>query len=334
MSAAHPMIQPTDWSVEPEALRGQWPGPRVDLYQIVWDTALACTLPPPRLLHTRAVAAGGEAVVAVAGVEAEPTARGYWALRTDEPAFRWPVNRGATPPASATVTTATAVKGRLPLAGLIGHAAAAGCGTPASLASHLQALLAEDRLIEGDAGPAGDVHLTPAGAVALTSYRLAGRPPALPALAALRDAVARVAAADALPADALAACGVPRDRAAVLGAAIDADAQAWAGTPQRAALAAQALAGITPPRVRLPAALDPERLLPADDPLRALREEMERALFGERADWPLLSPNEQAEERRAWLLEHTPAGIALPRLEGPYWRLDALALWLVSVDHD
>ena len=52
---SHPMLQPTDWTQPPSSLVNGMPEVRLQLYRLIWDCALACTLRAPALQHVRTI---------------------------------------------------------------------------------------------------------------------------------------------------------------------------------------------------------------------------------------------------------------------------------------
>jgi hypothetical protein len=327
---SHPAIQPTDWSVPPESLRGEWPSKRVDLYRIIWDTTLARSLEPPRLEHTRLAATVDGQCIAAAFVEPNADAIGFWIVRTDWPRLLW-VHNGPSPAPTTEplrVNDAFALPVGVTLGRVIEQAARHGAGTPATIAQHLQAVIEERAFVRAD--PGEPVELTAAGRAALASSRDAGLPEALPLLSSLASAINDLRADRINCSAALEALGFSAPRAAQIGATIEAASREWEGTSQQAVLAQQELAAITPPRLSLPDVVDPERLLVPDDPLRALRVRMERELFARHIDWAIMAAPRQGDLRRTWLVENAPDVAAQLRLDGRYVAFDTLARWMLS----
>ena len=92
---AHPMLQPTDWTVDPDRMRANVSGERSQVYALVWNSALACTLRSPTILHARYYYYGSklQQAFAVARVTIDPNAPGYWRYASDYPQMRFPVVR-------------------------------------------------------------------------------------------------------------------------------------------------------------------------------------------------------------------------------------------------
>lgn len=88
--SAHPMIQPTDWQKTPDSLVGGISEDRRQLYQMIWDKAIACTLRAPLLVHGRYLFQCDQHVMAIATVSGSATRVGYWQFRQDFPKFSFP----------------------------------------------------------------------------------------------------------------------------------------------------------------------------------------------------------------------------------------------------
>jgi len=106
--SAHPMLQPVDWSLTPESLKGGIDEDRRNIYEVVWNSAIACTLKPPVLVHHRFVYGDGHYRVAIASVSPAQEKVGYWHFRDDFPSFPFPTQREI--PDSYTLTVTDAVE--------------------------------------------------------------------------------------------------------------------------------------------------------------------------------------------------------------------------------
>ena len=348
--SAHPMLQPTDWNREPQSWIGAMPEQRREIYEIVWNSAIACTLVAPILHHTRSVLSDGNLQLAVHAVKPDPTRLGYWRFRQDYPKLGFPLQQdgpsavyepGPLTPCSSPIVRvrrAWVWQAGIPTMGSLLHAMAeVGIGTPASTASLLHGLLRQDspqqRLIEmqtrGDGALA--MSITPYGQQRLAQWKSSDL---IPDTAQVQRQIAAIAHGDVRATDAVRALLRPSDPMAD-GAArfIEATCARWRGIGQQEGLRALERGRAMPPRFSdLPSWLDPERQLPADHPLRTLRLAMEQDLAASRPGWRSLDPNDQARARLAWLVEHR-ADYAdiLPPLDGEDARFSALRFWLTGL---
>ena len=329
---SHWMIQPTDWDREPDSMVGQWPDAWVALYRLIWTTTEACCFKPPLLTHYRSVAQVPDGpTLAMASCNPPESRQGYWRFRQDYPRFPWPLS-AATPPLpplhEGVLTRAAVVVHTPTLSDLLGDADLGGWLSPASAAGQLQGLFESTPPLLQAISPSAPLALTDAGrAVLLDPYADQG--------SALDRVKSRLSTLDELEdgrlttLEALAAAEV--DEATSLAGAIEVIVDTWSGSSRESVMAQQGSVAITPPAVALPADIDPERHLPTDHPLRALRMTMEQSLAEDPA-WLVLPRQDQAIRRLARLRASD-----VPALVGLFagdWRYNAVALWLVGVSAD
>ena len=144
--SSHPMIQPVDWNRDPSSLEGAMPEARRQIYQLVWDSALACTLVAPDLQHRRHffhAGPSGETTLVVACVMGGEKRQGYWRFRQDYPHWVFPINKatGAEPSQLEIRSVAAVPAASITLGRLILGLEQRGIGTPASLAGLLQKMI-------------------------------------------------------------------------------------------------------------------------------------------------------------------------------------------------
>lgn len=84
-------IKPANWKVPPDKLDDGWPTPLRQVFRLVWDSALACSMKPPLLIHRRYTycATDDATVVALASVGVDRR-EGYWKIRKDYPVWDFP----------------------------------------------------------------------------------------------------------------------------------------------------------------------------------------------------------------------------------------------------
>ncbi|MHB1702118.1 MAG: hypothetical protein ACYCSN_18685 [Acidobacteriaceae bacterium] len=347
------MLQPTDWSREPQSWIGAMPEQRRKLYEIVWNSAIACTMVAPILLHTRSVFGHGNLQLAMHAIMPDPARMGYWRFRQDYPAFDFPLQQNSSsdvyetgPVPLSSLRSRPPVRVRrvwvwqagVPTMGRVLHAMAEnGIGTPASTASLLHGLLLQDspqqRLLEMQTRGDGAlvVSITPYGQQRLARWKANGL---IPDTAQAQRQIAAIAHGDVRATDAVRALFRADDPMAE-GAAryIEATCARWRGVGQQEGLRALERGRAQPPRFSdLPTWIDPERQLPEDHPLRTLRLTMEQDLAASRPGWAAFDPNDQARARLAWLVEHRADYAAiLPPLDGEDARFSALRFWLTGL---
>lgn len=330
---AHPMLQPVDWEQDPESLSRAIPEDRRRIYQVIWDCALAATLSPPRLRHTRALYPLGDMQIAVHYASPDPEHEGYWHFRKDWPRLPFPFN----PSPHQNITRLHIKRGYaqksdyVPLGALIEGITRKGISTPASLAKLLQGL-AEGRLsslVEQDATGLS-WRLLPAGLEQTVRWLEEGLTGNAEASTTLIEAVAdgdtgyRAACEQIFQAD----------PSKIKGATdyIDAVCARWKGLGREAGLQAAALGDMGIPRHEgLPAWLDPENALKPDHPLRELKGKLEKEMIRTHAAWSVYSDAERADKRLEWLGAHVNEYKDLiPEMQVDGWSWSALRYWLTG----
>lgn len=330
---AHPMLQPVDWGQDPENLSRAIPEDRRRIYQVIWDCALAATLSPPRLRHTRAIYSLGDMQIAVHYASPDPEHEGYWHFRKDWPRLPFPLN-----PSSPQDDTRLWVKqgyiqtsDKVPLGLFIEEVTRRGISTPASLAKLLQTL-SEGRissLIEQDATGLF-WNLSTAGHERVARWFEQGLSNNAEASTILISDVEngktgyREACEEIFE-------GNPKK---IKGSAryIDEMCARWKGLGREAGFQAAAMGDMGVPRHEgLPAWLDPENTLKPNHPLRELKEKMEKEMIGAYASWSVYSDAERADKRLAWLKTHASEYKDLiPEMHMEGWSWSALRYWLTG----
>lgn len=343
--SAHPMLQPVDWSRPPESLEREIAPDRLDVYRIVWNSAIAVTLRAPYLVYRRSLLKAGEHLVSCMTVTVSPSRRGYWPFRQDFPAQPWPLSAVA-PAGSATLSVQEARSVRaagISLGELMLEMETRGIGTPATTASMLQAALEtngrrlgptlqlEFRHSLASYDQRWLVRLTPAGQASLARWQAANL---IPDSNARRQDIEQVANGEE-PLEAVLERRFPEVPVQVrerIGKEIAAICDRWRGLSQTDGL--RALAGLQakPPKLSgLPRWIDPEQLLPSDHPLRRIREEMESELAVQHPLWMTFSNEEKAGYRKAWLVNRRVSEPAIPVLDGEGSQFNAVVHWLLGV---
>jgi hypothetical protein len=112
----------------------------------------------------------------------------------------------------------------------------------------------------------------------------------------------------------------------------------WQGASRHESMQAVAAEQAKPPRFAgLPAWLDPDEVLDADHPLRAIRERMEAQLFLENPTWHAMSNTQRGHKRLQWLGERREVlepdgGALLNAALSPEGRFSALRYWLTGLE--
>lgn len=314
------MTQPTRWGSndEPDAVVGQLPKERADLYRLIWHTSLACAMEPPVLRHVRALWKSPSGIlVAVASVSALNNREGYWLERRDHPRIGWPTGDDRPTLGGARVLDCNIRDRRHPSPGqMIQGVFDSGIATPASIVALFQRLLGRPTK-SGQEAPGALVQfvcaqdrkiacLTEFGAASYERWREAGAVGQVQArnetLAQLeRDEIGYRDALSALVGDAPELSAL----ADTVARQIDQLCERWRGMSREATLNEMAKVAHRPPRfTALPAWMDPEKRLPAEHPLREWRQRMEASLAQSDPAWTLLSAQQRAQRRFAWLQAH------------------------------
>ena len=342
------MIQPVDWNRDPSSLEGAMPEARRQIYQLVWDSALACTLVAPDLQHRRHffnAGPSGETTLVVASVTAGEKRQGYWRFRQDYPHWVFPINKAIGAESSqreirsvAAVPAASMTLGRLIL-GLEQR----GIGTPASLAGLLQKMMTKTgsssaslRLSSSESTaslPALGVTLENAAKRQLGGWRSSGL---IGRTAIYNEAIESVATGHAGYREALQNANPEGASWKQFNEAvryIDAQCSRWQGLSREQGLAAIRAETFRPAHYGgLPEWLDPECLLPEHHPLRALKVQMEAELASARPEWLVLLPTQRAEHRLRWLNAHASDDLHLKTaLDLDMGRFSALRYWMTGM---
>lgn len=406
--SAHPMLQPTDWAATPQSLAQGIPEQRRQLYELVWNSALACTLKAPLLRHSRFNFKAHQTNFAVACVQADTSRTGYWHFATDYPQWWFPTEPRL-PPGDKLVLKKTWVEkaNTLTMGQLLRTMSRLGIGTPASTARLLEESfglggIKQPAMLELRVSQPGQpmcVSLTTFATTKLASWQsqhligktavtnaavkaveegAIGYRKALTLLARMdrgdaADAARHLQAEPRVSGHVLDRICMP-DQAGVfdearssfsatrlyasLGASqllapdgpsifqsldnedaatkaalfIDAICGQWAGVSREESYQAVACNRTTlPQHPGLPEWLDPEVQLPADHPLRVLRQQMEDDLVVKNGYWQTLDNDQRATLRASWLQDHQDRYADLNAVfKGPGAQFSALRYWLTG----
>lgn len=342
--SAHPMLQPVDWSQPPESLENAVSPARLDLYRIVWNSALAVTLRAPALIYERVLAEAGEHSICCMTVAPSPDRVGYWRFRQDVPSSPWPQATVAPSGPRLTLVDARCVRvGGVSLGELIGHMETQAIGTPATTAGLLREAIeptkgARKPTLRLEWGQSllphqsrWMVRLTDFGQQGLAAWRQAEL---VDDTSARHHTLERVAAGDQSPAEALVKFfgDAPDEVLANILSDVEAICSRWQGLSQADGLRALAKEQAKPPKLSgLPRWIDPELMLDEHHPLRALREEMEAALAVEHPMWPSMATQTKANYRRDWLLSRQRSDRRIPELDDDDARFNVLTHWLIGL---
>lgn len=336
---AHPAIQPTDWSITPGLMAQNAPARRAQIYRLIWETTIAATLRAPLLNHTRILLDDSDTPVVACFRTPDTNQMGYWRMRTDWPRLRWPASRQEPIGPSYAVISATVQPfGQPSVTHLLERMEAHGIGTAAS-AAHLVTQMVADRpggrWADIDDTTTGlPLRITAAGRAQLTAWADAGIAASSADTKRQQRVFDAIERSEQSAAEGLAAVtGESPESLAAIAAAIEREVASWEGTARRRDHHLDAAGTISPPKVaNLPAGADPERHLPADHPLRGLREQVERDLFDQDTLWTQRAPQEQARRRLAWMLQHhaEESGAILHPPERA--RFSVLAYWLIGLN--
>ncbi len=344
MRDAHPMLQPTDWSVPPEALAGEIPARRLAVYRLIWDAAIACMLKPPTLVHDRWVFQLDAGAIGWARCTTGTEAPGYWRVRQDWPASLWPLTERVPDAVTWEVASVEAIqRPACTISALLAAMEHEAIATAASAADLVRTLSGAEGSEVGGRRPAAmlaitrdiaglPVALTDAGRAQLQAIQGAGLGHDASASRRRAELLGKLAAGQVSAREALS--GTPRlsdARLTGLCDAIEAAVLQWEGT-RRPTLDELDARSVLPPVVAgFPSGMNPDALLPADHPLRGYRAEMEQALAGEDRFWQARVSLEQARRRWAWLVDHPPAGLTPEMLTAESARFSALVRWLIGM---
>jgi len=320
VNEAHPMIQPTSWGDEdePDVVARNLPKDRADIYRLIWHTSLACVMKPPLLNHVRALwESPSGVVVAVASVSAVKHNEGYWLERQDHPRIGWPAGHDRPTLDGALVLDCNIRDHRYPSPGqMIQGVYDSGITTPASIVPLFQRLLGRPEHNNKKAPRAlvqfvaehgrKTACLSEFGAASYERWCSAG---VVGQVKKRNEAVAQVERGEISHRDAMSALvGESPELSAVadtVARQIDQLCERWRGMSREATLNEMAKVAHRPPRfTALPSWMDPEKLLPAEHPLREWRQRMEASLAQSDPAWTLLSEQQRAQRRFAWLKEH------------------------------
>jgi hypothetical protein len=331
--SSHPMIQPVDWSQPPEQLRNAMPEDRRQIYQIIWDCALAATLVAPRLRHERVIYTYGGIKIAEHAVIPDPNKRGYWRFRKDIPALPFPASKTTIPRGKTYVQEVSIVSaGEITMGALVTEITHRGISTPASIARLMKSL------IEG--GPLSDsvlwnqsefyLQISPSGAESLKEWGKRGL------LGKAQSTTQLVKAVEHGDKGYYEACAeiFQNDREKELHAAayIDTVCTKWKGLGREEGLNVLAMEeqGL-PMHEGLPAWIDPEKLLPEKHPLRDLKRRMEQEMISAHPAWRAYADQKKASFRLGWLHKHAEEYQGtLPAMTDGQWRMSAVRYWLTG----
>ena len=344
MRDAHPMLQPTDWSVPPEALAGEIPARRRAVYRLIWDAAIACMLKPPTLQHERWVFHLDAGALGWARRTAGSEAPGYWRVRQDWPASRWPITEQAPGAGEYEVVALVAVQQPVAtISALLVTMEREAIATAASAADLLRTLSGAEGSEAGGRWPAAmlaitrdvdglPVELTDAGFAQLQAIEDTGLGHDASEARRRAELLDKLTAGQLSSREALTGTpGLTEVRLAGLCDAIEAAVLEWEGTRRPTLDEIDARSAIPPLVAGFPSGMDPDALLPVDHPLRDYRAAMELALASEDRFWRSRVPLEQARCRWAWLVAHPPAGLTPEALTAESARFSALVRWLIGM---
>lgn len=331
-----PMLQPVSWEQLPATLANSLPEAERQIYQVIWDCALACTLVAPILQHTRTVFQHEQLRLAIAGIEPSPNKVGYWRFRQDYPYYAFPAQI-TPPPSQAIQVLATHIVpvGAPTLGSLLLAIQELEIGSALSVTDSLESLLtATDSPLLILRGNERKQPMT-VGVTALGGERLAEWEALdLTGVAAKTSTViAAIAEGQLSYQDGLIA--ITSDTSLSYSAAhyIDAQCAKWKGLSRNEGLAALAVANNKPVHHEgLPKWLDPEVNLSAEHPLRAVKRDMESALAIEKPNWRAITAEQRAQARLDWLIARQGEYLdCLPVMTGEEGRFSAVRYWLTGV---
>jgi hypothetical protein len=333
--SSHPMIQPVDWSQSPEDLRDAMPEDRRQIYQIIWDCALAATLVAPRLRHERVIYAYDGIKIAAHAVIPDPDRRGYWRFRKDIPALPFPARETPAPRGKTYVQgiSILSVSG-ITMGALITEITRRGISTPASIARLMKSLVEGGAFSDSVLWNPSEFYLqiSPSGADRLEEWAergLSGK---------AQSTTQLVKAVEHGDKGYYEACAeifyrpIDREKELHSAAYIDAVCTKWKGLGREEGLNALALEeqGL-PMHEGLPAWIDPERLLPEKHPLRDLKRRIEKEMISAHPAWRAYADHEKAASRLEWLQEHAEEyQKILPAMTDGQWRMNAVRYWLTG----
>ncbi|WP_075323766.1 hypothetical protein [Acidithiobacillus albertensis] len=331
--SSHPMIQPVDWSQPPEQLRNAMPEDRRQIYQIIWNCALAATLVAPRLRHERVIYAHDGIKIAVHAVIPALNKRGYWRFRKDIPALPFPASKTSIPRGKTYIkeVSVLSVSG-ITMGALITEITRRGISTPASIARLMRSLIEGGSFSGNILWDQSKFYLaiSSPGAESLKEWGKRGL------LGKAQSTTQLVKAIEHGDKGYYEACAeiFENDREKELHAAayIDKVCTKWKGLGREEGLNALSLEeqGL-PMHEGLPAWIDPEKLLPGKHPLRDLKRRIEQEMISAHPAWRAYEDQKKASFRLEWLQKHAEEyqGI-LPAMTDGQWRMSALRYWLTG----
>ena len=353
---AHPMLQPSSWGDEdhPDHVALNLPRDRAAIYQIIWNSSLACVMRPPELKHVRTVWPTHQGVsIVAASLQAVPGKEGFWLYRQDFPLMRWPASQNPPALVSMLLEGVSLHKPIGPSPGqMIQGIFDAGITTPASISSLVSSLLGKDMSSPNGPHPGALVKfeklqngfaalLTTDGAELVEVWRTAGL---LYRVGSRNKTVSAVEQGVLHPRDALhqLISGSPKlaPVADLVARQIDALCERWRGMSCEDGMREKAKLAHKPPVLNaLPKWIDPETLLPANHSLRQWRERMESDIAMSEPAWSITDSAQRAHRRLQWLREHA-GQIVLEgggeefsaAMDPKTGRFSALRYWLTGVE--
>lgn len=341
--SAHPMLQPVDWSRPPESLEREIAPDRLDVYRIVWNSAIAVTLRGPYLTYERTLFDVNGVTMSAMTVDASPSRRGYWPFRQNIPFSPWPQATSVPLVGPFKVTEARTVRASgISLGELILEMEARSIGTPATTASLLHTAIENEgrhlgptlRLEWRNSVSPHDhrwmVRLSNRGKDALDKWKAADL---VGSSIKRREDIELVADGEASPQEVLMSRfpDIALDVVERIQKSISVKCDRWRGLSQEDGLRAMTRQQARPPKLSgLPHWIDPELLLPQDHPLRRIRNEMEGDLAVRHPTWSTLSGEEKLRYRLEWLNAKRPVEASIPVLDSENVQFNALVHWLLG----
>ena len=320
--SSHPMLQPVSWTPQahPDVVKDNLSNAQGGLYRIIYDCALACCLKSPVLTHSRHVwrFLGGYAAkpnyIASAQVSPVHGKEGYWLLRQDFPSFAWPVERspfssewGAGDIDVMDVRVSNYVK--LSEADLFSIAQLQGI-TGSFIPVAWKELFGDSKTHDSPALISRDtidgMSITQKGRSLLSVWRdhgLVGRGVSY-SLWASKIEAGELSYRQAL--DELSTLSALNDEyLEPIADQIEDLCSTWEGMTRAASEKVKSNLQVEAPIFTgLPSWIDPEKILPADHPLRLVKKSMEIGCHEAHPNWSFLAAQTQAELRLQWIADH------------------------------
>jgi hypothetical protein len=341
MSSAHPMLQPVDWSIEPSQIKDSVSSERYEIYKLIWDCAIACTMRAPLYDCYRYTLQDSTNPLAIASRKYNEIRVGYCFGRSDEPLTKYPLNEKIEGTKFEVVKAWTVPIGQLSLGKLIYEMKENGVATAATVASRLKKLLEESpihlKLMEQSKDLPGHrwtVELTEKGRSDLGIWE---KSELLADTKLIRKSLINIEDGKLSVYDALKAI-VPNadiDLIDKLSKDIENTCKLWKGTARQIGNEATRKAEIKAPKlIGLPFDIDPEFILENESVLRIARVRMEQELAMTNINWFVLSDVERMVLRKEWLRNYlftlsVEDKIQWPDPDATNARFDTLLAWFV-----